>query len=126
MVREFDLASGQFIKDGFTLPRGKQNAEWEDADTLLVAREWSPGDRTTSGYPFIVKRLKRGQPLSSAVEIFRGAKSDVSVGPTALHDGAGHSVMLITRGVSFFESELYLLTPSGPKTSCIRVTSCSK
>jgi prolyl oligopeptidase len=30
-------------------------------DTLLVAREWSPGELTRSGYPFVVKRLTRGQ-----------------------------------------------------------------
>jgi prolyl oligopeptidase len=68
-VREFDLGSGAFVSDGFTLAHGKQRAAWEDADTLLVSREWSPGDLTASGYPFIVKRLKRGQPLSSAVEV---------------------------------------------------------
>jgi prolyl oligopeptidase len=79
-VREFDLASGAFLRDGFALTHGKQNAAWEDADTLLVSREWSPGDLTASGYPFIVKRLKRGQPLSSAVEVFRGAKSDGGYG----------------------------------------------
>ncbi|MGA8660761.1 MAG: hypothetical protein WB644_00490 [Candidatus Cybelea sp.] len=50
-VREFDLTNAAFVKDGFTLTHGKQNAAWEDADTLLVSREWSPGDLTASGYP---------------------------------------------------------------------------
>jgi prolyl oligopeptidase len=116
-VREFDLASRSFVTDGFTLPRGKQRVAWEDADTILVAREWSPGDLTGSGYPFIVKRLRRGEPLSSAVEVFRGAKTDGGYGvePLALHDGAGHYAILIARPLSTFETEYYLLTPSGPQ-----------
>ncbi|HXB81942.1 MAG TPA: prolyl oligopeptidase family serine peptidase [Candidatus Acidoferrum sp.] len=114
-VRELDLTSGAFVKDGFTLTHGKQRAAWEDADTLLVSRAWSPGDLTASGYPFIVKRLKRGQPLSSAVEVFRGAKSDGGYGvtPIALHDGAGHSAVIIARPLSTFEAEYYLVTPGG-------------
>jgi prolyl oligopeptidase len=116
-VREFDRASRSFVSGGFTLPRGKQQVAWEDADTLLIAREWSPGDLTSSGYPFIVKRLRRGQPLSSAVEIFRGAKTDggYGVAPLALHDGAGHYAILIARPLSTFETEYYLLTRSGPQ-----------
>ena len=55
------------------LPHGKQRLAWENEDTLWVAREWQPGELTTSGYPFIVKRLKRGQSLSAAPEVFRGA-----------------------------------------------------
>jgi prolyl oligopeptidase len=116
-VREFDLANGSFVTDGFTLSRGKQRVAWEDADTILVAREWSPGDLTGSGYPFIVKRLRRGEPLASAVEVFRGAKTDggYGVSPLALHDGAGHYAILIARPLSTFETEYYLLTRSGPQ-----------
>ena len=114
-VREFDLTTSAFVKDGFSLPRGKQNVAWENGDTLLVAREWSPGDLTPSGYPYIVKRLKRGQPLSSAVTVFSGEKTDVEVDPFALHDGSGNSLTLIRRGVTFFTSKYYLVTPGGVK-----------
>jgi prolyl oligopeptidase len=116
-VREFDLNDKRFVTDGFTLSRGKQSAAWEDADDLLVAREWSPGDLTTSGYPFIVKRVRRGQPVSSAVEIFRGSKSDggYGVAPQALHDGAGHNAIIIARPLSTFTAEYYIMTPSGPQ-----------
>ena len=31
-----------------------------DADTLIVGRDWGPGTTTASGYPFIIKRLRRG------------------------------------------------------------------
>ncbi len=114
-VREFDLTKSAFVDGGFNLPRSKQNVAWENGNTILVAREWTAGDLTASGYPYIVKRLRRGQPLSSAVEVFRGEKSDVSVNPFSLHDGTGHSVAIISRGVTFFTSKDYIVTPAGPK-----------
>ena len=114
-VREFDLASRKFIDDGFVLPHGKQREAWETPDTILVSREWTPGELTPSGYPFIVKRVRRGAPLSSAVEVFRGSASDGGYGvtPMTLVDGAGESISLIDRPLSTFESEKYLVTPTG-------------
>jgi prolyl oligopeptidase len=112
-LREFDLRSTNFVKDGFALPRGKQTAVWEAADTLLVSREWNPGELTRSSYPFIVKRIQRGQPLSAAVEVFRGSPDDVGVEPRAFNDGAGHRVVIVERSVSFFESEFHLVGPRG-------------
>lgn len=76
VVREYDLAERQFVAGGFSLPPGKQSAQWIDADTLLVAREWGQGTLTESGYPFVVKRLRRGQPLEAAEELYRGRASD--------------------------------------------------
>ena len=114
-VREFDLEKGDFVADGFTLPHGKQDVVWADPDTVLLAREWSPGEMTTSGYPYVVKALRRSQPLASASEVFRGAASDVGVSPQLFHDGDGHQVLLIARNVSFFEQETYLVTAAGPK-----------
>lgn len=112
-VREFDVAAKSFVDGGFALPHGKQDVAWEDPDTLLVAREWTPGDLTTSGYPFIVKRLKRGQPLDEAKEIYRGSRDDVGVSPMTLHDGDGHQATFIARSPSFFETDYFLVTPQG-------------
>jgi prolyl oligopeptidase len=112
-VREFDLKSGKFVDGGFVLPRAKQTAAWVDDDTLLVARPWEPADVTASGYPYIVKTLKRGEALSDAVELTRGTTSDVEVQPEEFHDGQGDRVLTIRRGVSFFESRTSLVTPSG-------------
>jgi prolyl oligopeptidase len=116
-VREYDMIDKQFVAGGFLLPRAKQRAAWETDDTLLVAREWSAGELTTSGYPFVVKRVRRGEPLSSAVEVFRGDRSDggYGVSPIALHDGSGNTAMLIERPLSTFKSEYYLVTQSGPQ-----------
>ncbi len=124
-AREFDLTTDQFVQGGFVLPRAKQRVAWQSEGALLVSREWSPGELTTSGYPFIVKRVIRGRPLADAVEIFRGAKSDGGYGvtPLALHDGAGHTAILITRPLSTFRAEYYLLTASGPQKLAVPLES---
>jgi prolyl oligopeptidase len=64
-----------------------------------------------------VKRLKRGQPLSAAVEVFRGTKDDGGYGvePSVLHDGQGRSLAFIKRPLDTFHSEHYVLTERGAK-----------
>ncbi|HVC57763.1 MAG TPA: S9 family peptidase, partial [Stellaceae bacterium] len=115
-AREFDIADARFCEDGFLLPEGKQSATWLDDDTLIVGRDWGPGTMTASGYPFILKRLRRGVPLDAAEELFAGAASDVSVGAGVLRDPDGTvRGILVNRQVTFFESERYLLTASGPR-----------
>jgi len=113
VVREFDLTTRSFVTSGFNLPTGKQTVSWQDEDHLLVAREWGPNTMTTSGYPFVVRRLARGQALADATEVFRGQASDVGVFPGHYRDGAGHELDIIQRAVSFFETEYFLLTASG-------------
>nr|WP_254606428.1 prolyl oligopeptidase family serine peptidase [Sphingomonas bacterium] len=113
--REFDLETGQFVANGFALPRSKQDATWIDKDTLLVSRDWGTGTLTQSGYPFVVKELKRGQSLDQAREVYRGAATDqVSTSSYALTDAKGHRATFIRRGVTFFGSETLLVTPHGP------------
>jgi prolyl oligopeptidase len=111
--REFDLRSGRFVAGGFALPKGKQDLGWQGSDALLVSREWSPGELTSSGYPYVVKRLKRGQPLAVATELYRGDPTDVGVSPVTLHDGTGHELLLIARYLTFFESEYRLVGAHG-------------
>jgi prolyl oligopeptidase len=114
-LREFDVEAAGFVRGGLLLPEGKQSAVWFDADALIVGRDWGPGTMTKSGYPYILKRVRRGLPLEAAEEMFRGAIDDVSVGAGVLRDPDGMArCILINRQVDFFESERYLLTPSGP------------
>jgi prolyl oligopeptidase len=114
-LREFNLNTGKFVEGGFMLPRSKQDVVWVDRDTLLVARDWGAGSMTRSGYPFIVKLWKRGQPLDQAKEVYRGAETDVGTGAITLDDGDGHHATAINRSLTFFESETSLLTPDGAK-----------
>jgi prolyl oligopeptidase len=108
-LREFDLRAGRFVDGGFDLPRGKQWSAWLSADELLVAREWTTSEVTASGYPFVVRRLRRGESPAQGKEVFRGEPSDVQVMPVVLGDGAGARVALIQRDVAFFSHQLYLV-----------------
>lgn len=112
-MREVDLKTGRFVPGGFVLPRGKQEAAWLDKDTLLIAREWGPGTMSESSYPITVREWKRGQPLESAKELFRGNVKDIGVGPGVYDDGHGHRVATIRLGRTFFEQEWYLVLPGG-------------
>jgi len=114
--REFSLKTGKFVEGGFVVPRSKQTVEWADKDTLLVSMDWGPGTMTKSGYPFVLKIWKRGQPLEQAKEVYRGAETDESeTGAEALHDGEGHQLIILVRNVTFFETAVSLWTPDGPK-----------
>ncbi|HEY3812477.1 MAG TPA: prolyl oligopeptidase family serine peptidase [Caulobacteraceae bacterium] len=120
-VREFDLNTGKFVDDGFHLPRGKHRVAWEDADHILVASAWAPGDLTPSGYPFIVKRVTRGQPLSAAVEVYRGDKNDggYGVSPAVLRDGQGEQLAIIERPLDTFHHQTFVITPRGAERLAI-------
>ena len=78
-VREFDMQSGAFVDAGFRFPRAKLDVAWLDPDTVLISTDFGPGSLTSSGYPFVVKLLKRGQGLDQGKEVFRGAPTDVRV-----------------------------------------------
>jgi len=112
-IREFDLKTRTFVEGGFSLPESKQTVAWLDADTLILTRDWGSGTTTESGYGFVVKTLKRGQPLSAAVEVYRGQAKDVSVTPQVLRDRDGRRVVVLSRGVDFFHTEYSLLTDKG-------------
>jgi prolyl oligopeptidase len=114
-VREFDLPNRNFTKRGFDLPKSKQSTAWVNRDRLLIASDFGPGTLTASGYPYVVKSLKRGEPLSAAREVFRGTPEDVAVEVSTWVDGAGDTAVLIMRGISFFESKYYLVGSEGPK-----------
>ena len=115
-VREFDAQDGRFVDGGFKLPEGKHRFDWIDKDTLLLVTEWAKGDVTTSGYPFIAKVLKRGQPLSAAREVFRGRKDDGGYGVQGivLRDPEGVvQAVVIMRPLDTFNAEYHLLTDAG-------------
>jgi prolyl oligopeptidase len=115
-LREFDLVEGTFVPGGFDIPNAKQDAAWLDKDSLLLSRDWGADSLTKSGYPFVIKTLKRGQKLDEAQEVFRGAASDQLMSmPILLSDGQGNRAAFLFRGVTFFGNETWLLTAQGTK-----------
>jgi len=121
-VREFDTQTGTFDERGFRIPEAKSSYSWVDRDTLIVAHEWEKGQLTESGYPYIVKIAKRGEPLTAATEIFRGAVKDVAAGPTVLREPDGRVAgVVIVQSVDFFNSNYHLLVPEGGSSANARV-----
>lgn len=121
-VREFDTQAKAFVANGFTLPEGKHRFDWVDADTLAIATDFgtdaSGVTLTESGYPFVLKLLKRGETLAQAHEVFRGAHKDGGYGvdPAVLRDDAGKVVdILAVRPVSTFDAEYYLVKTGAPR-----------
>jgi prolyl oligopeptidase len=115
-VREFDAISKSFVQGGFNLPEAKHRVSWLDEDTLLVASDFGPGTLTASGYPFIVKTLKRGQSLAEGREVYRGAATDGGYGLSAFTlqdpDGRVRAVMA-SRPLDTFEREYAVLDLAG-------------
>ncbi|HTZ70034.1 MAG TPA: prolyl oligopeptidase family serine peptidase, partial [Acetobacteraceae bacterium] len=111
--REFDVRYHAFRPGGFALPRAKISVDWENENSLLVATDWGPGSMTASSYPYIVKRLHRGQALADAQEVFRGTPQDEGVNVIALTDGAGHHIVVLQEELDFFRSAWFRVTPTG-------------
>ncbi|OWY38705.1 S9 family peptidase [Xenophilus sp. AP218F] len=109
VVREFDLASRDFVADGFNLPEAKSDIGWRDRDSVYVATDFGQGSLTDSGYPRIVKEWRRGQPLAAAAVQYEGQSGDVAVGAYRVITG-GYRYDVINRGVSFFSNETLLKT----------------
>ena len=118
-IREFDLPTRSFVKGGFVLPKGKQDASWVNENSLLVSREWKPGDLTKSGYAYLVKKLSRGQPIDAAREVYRGKRSDVGVSAVVLRDAQNRTLSLINRSLDTWHSQTYVLGPKGAQRLAI-------
>jgi prolyl oligopeptidase len=115
VVREFDLATRTFVDGGFTLPEAKSDVGWVDADTVFVGTDVGPGSLTSSGYPRIVKRWRRGTPLSAAETVYEGRADDVAA--YGFHDPTeGYERDFVGRAPDFFTDEAFLLGPDGSLT----------
>lgn len=108
VVREFDIPSKSFVKDGFQLPEGKHSISWQDMNTVFVGTNFGEGSLTTSGYPRIVKLWKRGTPLNQAKTIFEGEKTSVSISGYRYFSEYSH-IDIVYNSITFFNKNIYLL-----------------
>jgi prolyl oligopeptidase len=106
VIREFDMRTRTFVDGGFELPEAKTDVDWEDEDTILVGTDFGPGSLTESGYPRIIKRWRRGQPLAEAETVFAGDVTDVSVG-AGVDRTPGYHRIHVSRSLDFFNHELF-------------------
>ncbi|RMH92901.1 S9 family peptidase [Lysobacter pythonis] len=112
VTREFDLGARGFVEGGFFRPEAKGGMDWIDRDTVFVYTDFGDGSQTSSGYPRIAKRWKRGTPLSAAETVFEGKPGDMYI--SAMHDDTpGFERDFISNTIAFYNNELYLLGKDG-------------
>ena len=108
IVREFDMATREFIDDGFALAEAKSQTSWVDPDTLLIGTDFGEGSLTESGYPRIVKRWRRGHPVEAAETVFEGSPADVIVAG-GVDRTPGFERTMLRRAIDFFNDQVYEL-----------------
>ena len=108
IVREFDMHTREFVANGFALTEAKSGTSWVDPDTLLVGTDFGTDSLTESGYPRIVKRWRRGQPVQDAQTIFEGSAADVIVA-AGVDRTPGFERIVLRRALDFFNDQLYEL-----------------
>jgi prolyl oligopeptidase len=107
VVREFDLPTRRFVKDGFTLKEAKSQLSWRSLGSVFVGTDFGAGSLTSSGYPRIVKQWTRGTPLEGAALVFEGRPDDMSV--SAERDlTPGFERDVVTRRITLRTSYAYL------------------
>ena len=107
VTREFDLATRQWVQDGFFRDEAKGGLGWIDADTVYVYTDFGAGSLTSSGYPRIVKQWRRGTPLQDAQTVYEGRPEDMYI--AAGHDDSpGYERDFVTRTIAFYNDEMYL------------------
>ena len=108
VIREFDLKTRSFVKDGFNLTEAKSDVAWLNRNEILVASDFGEGSLTESGYPRTVKRWSRDESLEEAELLFEGESTDVGIfgfsDQTKDFERAG-----IIRSIDFFNSNTHLL-----------------
>jgi prolyl oligopeptidase len=107
VVREFDLVTKSFLKDGYTLPEAKSLMAWRDLDSVFVGTDFGPGTLTDSGYPRIVKEWKRGTAVTEATLVLEVRPVDMGV--HAFRDlTPGFERDVVVRRPTFWTSEFFL------------------
>jgi len=87
--REFDTVAKEFVSGGFVLPEARNWIGWRDKNTLWVGTNFGEGSLTTSGYPRISKKWKRGTPIEEATTVFEGSVEDLGVSASSDHTPEG-------------------------------------
>lgn len=115
VLREFDLASRDFVPGGFWLPEAKGGAAWLDRDTLLLSSAFGDGMATSSGYARTVRLWRRGTGPLTAPVIFATAADHMSVWADLDREGEDERIWFAER-LGFFDAIVWIGDRGGPKT----------
>ncbi len=125
VTREFDIATKSFVEGGFFRPEAKGGLGWIDLDTVFVYTDFGDGSMTSSGYPRIAKRWKRGTELATAETVYEGQADDMYIAAT--HDDTpGYERSFVSRTLAFYNDELYLIGEDGQLTKIDAPNSANK
>ncbi len=108
VVKEFNLKTKKFVKNGFQLPDAKQTDTWINKNRLIISTDFGKGSMTTSGYPRFIKIWDRGTPLSKARTIFEGKKEDVGAWGYVINTPE-RSYTIIQRALTIFKTINYTM-----------------
>jgi prolyl oligopeptidase len=114
-LREFDLAKGAFVPNGFRVPANRSFTAWLNQDTLLIAHSLNGSPALPSDFPAVMRLWRRGTPLTEARPIFQAAPTDSLVDCRALGLGAQRRVLLSVVH-DYSTVEFKLVDPSGHLT----------
>lgn len=109
VLREFDLTEMRLLlaDSGFVMGEDKQEAKWKDADTLWLAAAFGEHEKTTSGYPRVVREWKRGTIASQSPIVFEGQPTDVAVSAWSERE-SGTRRDWVERAIAFWNSEYFV------------------
>ncbi len=114
-IREFNKKTKQFVKDGFFIPEAKSRFSWRDEDHIFIATDFGEGSATNSGYPRVVKFLKRGQKLDEAIVIAETKKEYNSAG-TYRVNAETKKYDIFYESINFYEFYSYFINADNSLT----------
>jgi len=105
-IREFNVETKEFVKDGFFFKESKGDALWIDENKVLISRNFGEGTITNSGYPREIKLAERGKLIETAKTIFYTDSTSVSVvSASFMYENKQH--IFIYDLIDFYSMDLY-------------------
>ncbi|MBI3513826.1 MAG: S9 family peptidase [Proteobacteria bacterium] len=115
VLREFDLATRDFVPGGFDAPEAKGGIDWLDRDTLVLSSALGPDMATSAGYPRTVRLWRRGADPVSAPVIFATRPEFMTTGGHVEDHLAGDGRLVFVEKPGFFDSIIWLGDAGGPQ-----------
>jgi prolyl oligopeptidase len=111
-LREFDLASGRFVENGFKAPASRAFVTWMDKGRLLIEHTVGDAPKLKTGWAATAMIWRRGTPLGTAKEVYRADPADA----LTMLGGAGSGsdrVGLVLRAIDYSTFEYRIVRPNG-------------
>lgn len=114
VLREFDLATRDFVPGGFHLPESKGHVVWLDRDTLLLHSPLGPEMATRSGYARTVRLWRRGTDPLAAPIIFDTATDSLNAGAAVDRDSPDERLWFV-ENPGLIDANAWIGDRTGPK-----------